>query len=84
MMDFWHCHKPHSLDSGPPRESNDIVQTDDKIAEVKGYGAASHVKSTPGTVLIDVATFLLSESDCVGLKKVRFFLKAPLNHHLHG
>ena len=81
MMDFWHCHKPDSLDNDPPHETNDIHQTDDKIAEVKGYGAASRVKAIPGTVLIDVATFLLAESDCVGLTEVRLFPKFIPNHY---
>lgn len=84
MMDFWHCHKPDSLDNGPPHETNPMSQTDGKVAEVKGYGAASRVKAIPGTVLIDVATFLLAESDCVGLKKVRSFPNVPPNHYLHG
>jgi hypothetical protein len=63
MMDFWHCHKPD-----PPEGHG---HGEDPNAQTKGYGAANQVVATAGTVLVDVATFLVSEVDCRGLKKVR-------------
>ncbi|OJJ34029.1 hypothetical protein ASPWEDRAFT_113398 [Aspergillus wentii DTO 134E9] len=65
MMDFWHCHKPdtHEDDKEPGGEAqNDLV---------KGYGAANQLVAIPGTVLVDVATFLVAQGDCKGLKKVQ-------------
>ncbi|KAL2008793.1 hypothetical protein VTN00DRAFT_6987 [Thermoascus crustaceus] len=59
MMDFWHCHKPHN----PEQDHLD------KNSEVKGYGAANQVVATPGTVLVDVPSFLVTEVDCKGLRK---------------
>ncbi|KAJ5594437.1 uncharacterized protein N7459_000645 [Penicillium hispanicum] len=69
MMDFWHCHKPDPHQHDSKAEATVALQLEDRNAGTKGYGAASHVEATPGTVLIDVATFLLAESDCVGLEK---------------
>ncbi|KAE8351330.1 ubiquitin-conjugating enzyme E2-binding protein [Aspergillus coremiiformis] len=69
MMDFWHCHKP---DSHEGHDHDDIngVTAEDSNATVKGYGAANQVVATPGTILVDVATFLITEPDCSGLKQV--------------
>ncbi|KAF7177325.1 hypothetical protein CNMCM7691_005284 [Aspergillus felis] len=61
MMDFWHCHKPD-----PPEGHG---HGEDPNAQTKGYGAANQVVATAGTVLVDVATFLVSEADCRGLTK---------------
>ncbi|OJJ48202.1 hypothetical protein ASPZODRAFT_2123445 [Penicilliopsis zonata CBS 506.65] len=72
MMDFWHCHKPdprHSHDHGS--DSGDVGIVDDQQSQIKGYGAANQVVAIPGTVLVDVATFLVAEMDCQGLIKVR-------------
>lgn len=66
MMDFWHCHKP---DPEPGEEDQKDKQ--DPNATVKGYGAANQVVAVPGTVLVDVATFLVSETECSNLKQVR-------------
>ncbi|KAK1138636.1 hypothetical protein N8T08_002131 [Aspergillus melleus] len=63
MMDFWHCHKPD-----PEPEDK---QDEDPNATVKGYGAANQVVAIPGTVLVDVATFLISQTECKGLKQVQ-------------
>ncbi|KAF4217505.1 hypothetical protein CNMCM6805_002696 [Aspergillus fumigatiaffinis] len=63
MMDFWHCHKPD-----PPEGHG---HGEDPNAQTKGYGAANQVVATAGTVLVDVATFLVSEVDCRGLEKVQ-------------
>lgn len=71
MMDFWHCHKPDPHEDDPKTEATAALQIEDQNAQIKGFGASSRVEAIPGTVLIDVATFLLAVSDCVGLKKVR-------------
>lgn len=78
MMDFWHCHKPDppkdDHGSGHGKHANGKT-AEDPISQVKGYGAANRVVAVPGTVLVDVASFLVSELDCLELKKVReFFL----------
>lgn len=74
MMDFWHCHKPD-----PPKDDHGSAHgqdangagAEDPNALVKGYGAANRVVAAPGIVLVDVASFLVAEVDCLGLKKVR-------------
>ena len=71
MMDFWHCHKPDPHEDDPKSEATAALRIEEQNAQIKGFGAASRVEATSGTVFIDVATFLLAESDCVGLKKVR-------------
>lgn len=71
MMDFWHCHKPDPHEHDPQAEAAAALRIEERTAQTKGYGASSRVEAIPGTVLIDVATFLLAESDCVCLKKVR-------------
>ncbi|KAF7157546.1 hypothetical protein CNMCM6106_003353 [Aspergillus hiratsukae] len=65
MMDFWHCHKPD------PPNGHGHGEDEDPNAQTKGYGAANQVVAMAGTVLVDVATFLVSEADCRGLKKVQ-------------
>jgi hypothetical protein len=67
MMDFWHCHKPdeHEHDEDAAAKQS----AEDENSKVKGYGASNQVLASSGTVLVDVATFLVSERDCKGLKK---------------
>lgn len=77
MMDFWHCHKPDPHEDDPEAEASAALRIEEANAQVKGYGASSRVEATPGVVLIDVATFLIAESDCVGLKKVSSFVFFP-------
>jgi hypothetical protein len=72
MMDFWHCHKPDPHEDDPQSEATAALKLEDQTAQTKGYGASSRVEAIGRTVLIDVATFLLSEEDCVSLKKVSF------------
>lgn len=68
MMDFWHCHKPDvHVD-----EKDQQKVTDDQNASVKGYGASNRVVALPGTVLVDVASFLVAESDCYNIKRVSY------------
>ncbi|KAJ5153005.1 uncharacterized protein N7482_009483 [Penicillium canariense] len=69
MMDFWHCHKPDPHEDDAESEATTAHRLEDQNAQIKGYGASNRVEAIAGTVLIDVATFLLSESDCVNLKK---------------
>jgi hypothetical protein len=71
MMDFWHCHKPDPHEGHEQDEKDAAIQIEDQMAQAKGYGADNQVVAIPGTVLVDVATFLLTESDCTGLEKVR-------------
>jgi hypothetical protein len=51
---------------GPVREEPHLH---DENALVKGYGAVDQVTALPGTVLVDVASFVVADGDCVGLKK---------------
>lgn len=68
MMDFWHCHKPDvHVD-----EKDQHRVTDDQNASVKGYGASNRVVALPGTVLVDVASFLVAEGDCYNIKRVSY------------
>lgn len=71
MMDFWHCHKPDPHEGHEKDEKDSALEKEDQTAQNKGYGADSHVVAISGTVLVDVATFLVAETDCTGLKKVR-------------
>lgn len=72
MMDFWHCHKPDPHADHEKEEKDTALEIEDQTAQTKGYGADSHVVAVSGTVFVDVATFLLAETDCIGLRKVRF------------
>ncbi|KAJ5780681.1 hypothetical protein N7457_005841 [Penicillium paradoxum] len=69
MMDFWHCHKPDPHEDHDKDEKDSALKIEDQTAQTKGYGAESHVVAISGTVLVDVATFLLAEGDCTGLRK---------------
>ncbi|KAJ5510649.1 hypothetical protein N7453_002752 [Penicillium expansum] len=69
MMDFWHCHKPDPHEGHEKEEKDSALEIEEQTAQTKGYGADSHVVAISGTVFVDVATFLLAEADCTGLKK---------------
>jgi hypothetical protein len=71
MMDFWHCHKPDPHEHAHEDEAQQHKAIEGRTALTKGYGATSQVVATPGTILVDVASFLVAEEDCQGLKKVR-------------
>lgn len=60
MMDFWHCHKPHT-DQHHESESQDAATS-------KGYGATSRIQASSGVVLVDCSTFLMARDDCPGAK----------------
>ncbi|KAL2854902.1 ubiquitin-conjugating enzyme E2-binding protein [Aspergillus pseudoustus] len=68
MMDFWHCHKPDEPEHAGDAAAKKSAEYEN--SQVKGYGASNQVLAIPGTVLVDVATFLVSDRDCKGLKKV--------------
>ncbi|EKV04354.1 hypothetical protein PDIG_89890 [Penicillium digitatum PHI26] len=70
MMDFWHCHKPDPHEGHEKEEKASALEIEEQTAQTKGYGADSHVVAISGTVFVDVATFLVAEADCIGLKKV--------------
>ncbi|KAI1425327.1 ubiquitin-conjugating enzyme E2-binding protein [Xylaria sp. FL1777] len=55
MMEFWHCHKPHSHTNGHDEEH----LTD------RGYGASSRIAAQSGVGFIDLTSFLLADSDLV-------------------
>ncbi|RAK78706.1 HECT-type E3 ubiquitin transferase [Aspergillus fijiensis CBS 313.89] len=46
-------------------------RSEDPNATVKGYGAANQVVATVGTILVDVAAFLVAVKDCWGVMKVQ-------------
>ncbi|KZN87048.1 Uncharacterized protein EN45_056040 [Penicillium chrysogenum] len=69
MMDFWHCHKPDPHEGHEKDEKASALEKEEQTAQTKGYGADSHVVAVSGTVFVDVATFLVAETDCTGLKK---------------
>ncbi|KAL5332971.1 ubiquitin-conjugating enzyme E2-binding protein [Aspergillus crustosus] len=69
MMDFWHCHKPDPHEEDRDKGASGHL-IEDENSKVKGYGASNQVLATPGTVLVDVATFLASDLECKRLKKV--------------
>ncbi|EMD94286.1 hypothetical protein COCC4DRAFT_190293 [Bipolaris maydis ATCC 48331] len=58
MMDFWHCHKPdeHHLHN----------HTHEHAIGQKGYAAANRLQAKEGVGFVDLASFLLAESDCEG------------------
>ncbi|PCH02137.1 Ubiquitin-conjugating enzyme E2C-binding protein [Penicillium occitanis (nom. inval.)] len=64
MMDFWHCHKPDVH----PDDKEGQKDIEAQNASVKGYGASNRVVATPRTGLVDVASFLVAESDCQNIK----------------
>ncbi|KAJ5738384.1 hypothetical protein N7493_001539 [Penicillium malachiteum] len=69
MMDFWHCHKPDPRDNDQSPEGRAVSKSDEQVAQAKGYGAASHIKAVTGIIFIDVTSFILAASDCIGLQK---------------
>jgi hypothetical protein len=77
MMDFWHCHKPDPHEGHEKDEKDSALEKEDQTAQTKGYGADSHVVAVSRTVFVDVATFLVAEADCTGLKKVRHLSLIP-------
>lgn len=54
MMDFWHCHKPDTDESATQKQDG----------ERKGYGAASSIRPTSATGLVDIISLHLVQQDC--------------------
>ncbi|KAK2748422.1 hypothetical protein FQN55_004360 [Onygenales sp. PD_40] len=70
MMDLWHCHKPDAhADDHENNANSPESHIHDENELVKGYGAANQVECEPGTVLVDVLSFVLADEDSQGLKK---------------
>ncbi|EED12306.1 conserved hypothetical protein [Talaromyces stipitatus ATCC 10500] len=81
MMDFWHCHKPDVH----PDEKQGQKNIEEQNASVKGYGASNRVVATPRTGLVDVASFLVAESDCYNIKVLQPRpISASAKSTLHG
>ncbi|KAI0536488.1 ubiquitin-conjugating enzyme E2-binding protein [Xylaria digitata] len=55
MMEFWHCHKPHSH----------THENDEEHLTNRGYGASSRITAQPGIGFVDLTSFLLADSDLV-------------------
>ncbi|KAI0433419.1 ubiquitin-conjugating enzyme E2-binding protein [Xylaria sp. FL1042] len=55
MMEFWHCHKPHSHTNG----------SDEEHLTNRAYGASSRITAQPGIGFIDLTSFLLKKSDLI-------------------
>ncbi|ODH28207.1 hypothetical protein ACO22_03977 [Paracoccidioides brasiliensis] len=70
MMDLWHCHKPDAHEDGHGDATNYTgPHVNDENETIKGYGAANQIVCAPGTVLIDILSFVMAEDDCQGLEK---------------
>ncbi|KAI0152235.1 ubiquitin-conjugating enzyme E2-binding protein [Hypoxylon sp. NC0597] len=52
MMEFWHCHKPHTHGHGH-----------DGLTTSKAYGASSRISAQSGIGFVDLTSFLLAEKD---------------------
>lgn len=61
MMDLWHCHKPQDAHT---EDGEDLAQA----ANSKGYGSHTKLKASPGTALVDTASFLLAESSWTNIQ----------------
>jgi hypothetical protein len=75
MMDFWHCHKPdeHHLHD----------HTHDDVVGQKGYAAGNRLQAVVGVGFVDLASFLLAESDCDGAQVSHdFLLNLPCVPHV--
>lgn len=63
MMDLWHCHKPDPI----PSKDGDTGSTS-LNGDIKGYGASNRVVCKPGTVFVNVTSFVMTQGDCQGAK----------------
>ncbi|KAI6785612.1 uncharacterized protein J7T54_005946 [Emericellopsis cladophorae] len=62
MMEFWHCHKPHDHDHGHTNggaEQADLTK--------RGYGASNAISAQETVGLVDITSFMFTESDCDGI-----------------
>ncbi|EGD96140.1 hypothetical protein TESG_03596 [Trichophyton tonsurans CBS 112818] len=63
MMDLWHCHKPDPI----PSRDGDMDSTS-LDGNTKGYGASNRVICKPGTVFVNITSFIMTQGDCQGAK----------------
>ncbi|OAL65859.1 hypothetical protein A7C99_2960 [Trichophyton rubrum] len=63
MMDLWHCHKPDPI----PSKDGDTDFTS-LNGDTKGYGASNRVVCKPGTVFVNITSFVMTQGDCQGAK----------------
>ncbi|EZF32362.1 hypothetical protein TMEN_5849 [Trichophyton mentagrophytes] len=63
MMDLWHCHKPDPI----PSRDRDMDSTS-LDGNTKGYGASNRVVCKPGTVFVNITSFIMTQGDCQGAK----------------
>ena len=71
MMEFWHCHKPHTA----PHDHGDgdgAGKADEKSLASRGYGASSAIAAQEGVGFVDLTTLLFAEADCRGVTVSRF------------
>lgn len=59
MMEFWHCHKPDP--------ENNSHQDHDHLTK-RGYGASATISAQAAVGFVDLASFLILESDATNLK----------------
>ena len=75
MMDFWHCHKPDTDDSATQKQDGGR----------KGYGAASSIRPTSATGLVDIISFHLVQQDCnVTVTEDLMALKVSCFYFIHS
>ena len=77
MMDLWHCHRPHDLDHGDERGSDDANDAF-KAAATKGYGASSRLKASVGVALVSPFSILLAEQSCRNVQVSRIVFRLSL------
>ncbi|EEQ34744.1 conserved hypothetical protein [Microsporum canis CBS 113480] len=65
LMDLWHCHKPNPIPNNNTSEDHP-----DLSGHTKGYGAANRVICEPGTIFVNVTSFIMAANDSQGVKRV--------------
>jgi ubiquitin-protein ligase E3 D len=72
MMDFWHCHKPdeHHLHD----------RTHHTTVAEKGYAAGNRLKAVQGKGFVDLASLMLKQQDCEGIRVGRCFSRPSTPH----
>ncbi|KAH6670633.1 HECT-like ubiquitin-conjugating enzyme-binding-domain-containing protein [Halenospora varia] len=81
MMDFWHCHKPDDHEDEHEHEVNGASghtkirqagkSSTEKVSDSnanRGYGANTKFTAQTGIGFVDLTTFLLLDTDCLGLQ----------------
>ena len=57
VMDFWHCHKPDTLDG-----------SQDDYSSMKGYAACNQLNVRPGVGFVESLNIVLSKQDCSNIQ----------------